>query len=302
MVRNGIRGGVLAAAFLCGLPAVAQTGSEHAPGDRFRDCDECPEMMVVPAGSFTMGSPLSEVERYEREGPAHLVTIAHAFAVGVYEVTRDEYSRFVSAAGHATGERSCRVYADPGWEERSGHDWQDPGFRQTSRDPALCVSWDDAQAYVAWLSARTGHDYRLLSAAEWEYAARGGTSSRWYWESESEQCGYANGADESTHFGWRTGCDDGQPRSAPAGSYGANAFGLHDTLGNAWEWVRDCWNWSYAGAPVDGSAWEEGDCSSRVIRGASWANTPKYLRAAHRGGVHAAFRSDYVGFRVARAL
>ena len=303
MARNGIREWTLAAALLCALPAPAQTGDQPGPGTRFRDCDECPEMVVVPAGTFIMGSPSSEKGRYEREGPTHPVTIARPFAVGVHEVTRDEYSRFVSASGHSAAGWSCLVYADPGWEERGGRDWRDPGFRQTPRDPVLCVSWEDAQAYASWLSVRTGNDYRLLSAAEWEYAARAGTSSRWYWgEDEAEQCRYANGADRSTRFGWRTGCDDGQPRTAPVGSYGANGFGLHDMLGNAFEWVRDCWNWSYAGAPDDGSAWEQGDCSYRVLRGSSWANTPKYLRAAHRGGERAGFRSDYAGFRVARAL
>ena len=130
-----------------------------------------------------------------------------------------------------------------------------------------------------------------------------GTSTPWYWgEGTGIQCAYANAADMATDFPWRTECNDGNPRTSLVGSFQPNAFGLFDTLGNAWEWVQDCFNWSYEGAPADGSAWESGDCSGRVMRGASWASTSTYLRVAHRGGERAAFRSDYTGFRVARNL
>ena len=283
--------------------AIAQGEPARTPGERWRDCEECPEIVSIPPGSFTMGSPASEEGRYDREGPAHAVTITRPYAIGVYEVTRDEYARFVRATNHAPAEQSCLVNEGFEWNELEGVNWRDVDFPQTVRHPAICISWDDARAYVAWLSEHTGVKYRLPSAAEWEYAARGGTSTAWYWGSTTEdQCRNANGADASTEFPWRIECTDGYAKTSLVGSYRPNAFGLHDVLGNAWEWVQDCFNWSYVGAPVDGSAWEEGDCGSRVLRGASWASTSKYLRAAHRGGERASFRSDYTGFRVARSL
>ena len=301
--HTDIRNLLAAATIAFAGTVVAQNAAGQTPGERWRDCDECPEMITIPAGTFTMGSPVHEEGRYDREGPAHPVMIARPFAIGVYEVTRDEYSRFVLATNHSSSDQSCLVNEGHHWEERAGRGWQDPNFHQSMRHPAVCISWDDATAYVSWLSGRTGVDYRLPSAAEWEYAARAGTSTPWYWgDNIEEQCRNANGADGATDFPWRTRCDDGYERTALVGLFQANAFGLYDMLGNAWEWVQDCFNWSYDGAPVTGSAWEYGDCSARVMRGASWANTPKYLRAAHRAGERATFRSDYTGFRVARTL
>ena len=289
------------AAFAC--ETIAQDGTSHAPGDRWRDCDDCPEMVAVPAGTFTMGSPASEQGRYDREGPAHQVEIAAPFAIGVYEVTHGEYATFVRETNHASGADSCMVNEGTGWEDQVGRNWRNLAFPQTSRHPAVCISWDDAQAFVSWLSQRTGMSYRLPSAAEWEHAARAGTNTPWYWGAGTGiQCAYANAADLATDFPWRIECDDGNARTSLIGSFQPNAFGLFDMLGNAWEWVQDCFNWSYEGAPADGSAWESGDCSGRVMRGASWASTSTYLRAAHRGGERAAFRSDYTGFRVARDL
>ena len=287
------------AAFVC--PAVAQDGDSRAPGERWRDCDECPELIAIPAGVFTMGSPASEKGRHERESPAHQVAITRPFAIGVYEVTRNEYSRFVRAVDHSSDLESCLVNEGHLWKERPGQNWRILAFPQTPRHPVVCVNWYDATAYVSWLSQTTGFEYRLPSAAEWEYAARAGTNTPWYWgDSTDEQCAYANGADETTDLPWRAQCNDGHAQTALVGVLQPNAFGLHDVLGNAWEWVQDCFNWSYEGAPADGSAWEEGDCTARAMRGASWASTPTYLRAAHRAGQHAGFRSDYVGFRVVR--
>ena len=287
------------AAFACS--ASAQGVTDHAPGERWRDCDECPEMVVIPAGTFTMGSPASETGRYEREDPAHRVTIARPFAIGVYEVTRDEYARFVRAANHSSGEESCLVNEGHDWKDRAGQSWRTLAFPQTVRHPVVCVSWNDASAYASWLSRITGADYRLPSAAEWEYAARAGTDTPWYWgDSTEDQCLHANGADAATDLPWHAGCNDNHPKTSLVGLLRPNGFGLHDVLGNAWEWVQDCFNWDYAGAPTDGAAWEEGDCSARVMRGGSWANTSRYLRTAHRAGERADFRSDYTGFRVAR--
>ena len=261
------------------------------PGAVFRDCADCPEMVVVPAGSYMMGSPASEAGRFDVEVPVHQVTISQPFAVGVYEVTREEFGRFVRATGYSTGDR-CLTGEDGKVEERSGRGWRNPGYRQGEREPVVCVSWEDAQAYMRWLSKETGELYRLLSEAEWEYVARGGTNTARYWgESEAEQCRYANGADASTGFEWAVSCHDGYARTAPVGIYVANAFGLHDVLGNVWEWTQDCWNASYEGAPSDGQAWERGDCRVRVLRGGSWLNLPRFLRSALRDGYTAGHRT-----------
>ncbi len=293
---------------LAASPGEVATAQERAaawrPGTRFRDCDECPELVVVPAGSFRMGSPESEAGRDDDEGPVHRVRIERPFAVGVYEVTRGEYSRFVSATGHRS-EDGCWTREGGESKLRSGRHWRSPGFRQTEAHPVICVNWEDARAYVGWLSEKTGEEYRLLSESEWEYVARGGTATARYWgESETGQCSYENGADASTNRSWRrrAGCNDGYARTSPVGSFGANGFGLHDVLGNVLEWVEDCWNDSYGGAPADGSAWESGDCRRRVLRGGSWNGTPRRLRSANRFRYGTGSRGYVAGFRVVRTL
>ena len=258
------------------------------PGTRFRDCAECPELVVVSEGTYMMGSPSSEAGRDSDEGPVHRVTFERPFAVGVYEVTFGEWDACVSGGG-------C-----------GGHRPSDEGWGR-GRQPVMNVSWDDAKAYVRWLSRKTGKEYRLLSESEWEYVARAGTKTARYWgESERGQCRYANGADREAkrhNSGWTTvDCDDGHYRTAPVGTYEANGYKLHDVLGNVWEWVEDCWNGSYSGAPTDGSAWESGDCSRRVVRGGSWDDEPWYLRSALRFRFTSGFRYVNVGFRVARTL
>ena len=255
-------------------------------GSRFRDCPECPEMAVVPAGSFLMGSPDTEQGRFDWEGPVHRVTIGSPFAVGVYEVTVAEWDACVVAGG-------CR-----------GHRPDDEGWG-SGRHPVINVSWRDAQRYVEWLSGRTGQRYRLPSEAEWEYAARTGTrTARWWGEGESGQCTHANGADASMSMNvpWKIGCSDGHSRTAPVGSFRANAWGLHDVLGNVWEWTEDCWKGNYRSAPGDGSAWEYRDCSDRVLRGGSWYDIPRNLRSAVRIRSNAGDRNGSSGFRVARTL
>ena len=276
-------------------------------GDRFRDCAECPEMVVVPAGSYRMGSPSYERGRQENEGPVHEVTIAVPFAIGRREVTVAEFGRFVDETGYSAGS-SCLTYEGGSWGDHAGRGWRNPGFGQSGRHPVTCVSWDDAQEYAAWLSRETGEEYRLPSESEWEYAARAGTATARYWgEGESGQCRHANGADASSapsRSGWwiMASCRDGHVHTAPAGSFGANGWGLHDVLGNVWEWTEDCWNDSYAGAPSDGGAWEYGDCSVRVLRGGAWYNGPSILRAAYRLADATGSRDVLDGFRVARTL
>ena len=280
----------------------------RTPGTEFRDCSQCPELVVVPSGSYRMGSPSSESGREDDEGPVHQVTIGRPFAVGVKEVTREEYGTFMSETKRSMG-NSCYVNEDGEWKERSGRNWKSPGFGQTDEHPVVCVNWEDAKAYVEWLSRKTRHEYRLLSEAEWEYVARAGTRTARYWgESESGQCRYANGADRAlkradSDWKWATiSCDDGHARTSPAGRYEANGFGLHDVSGNVWEWTEDCWNDSYAGAPGDGSAWKSGNCGLRVLRGGSWSYDPWSLRSADRSKLATGIRGSLAGFRVARTL
>lgn len=274
---------------------------ERPVGSLFRDCPDCPELVVVASGRFDMGSPPTERGRHDNEGPVRPIAIGYRFAVGVHEVTRGEFDRFVSATGRAMG-RACWAW-DGEWSERPRTGWRDPGFPQDDEHPVTCVSWNDAKAYVRWLSEQTGEPYRLLSEAEWEYVARAGTAMARYWGADSSaQCRYANGADASTGYPQAVDCDDGYAQTSPAGSYDANAFGLHDILGNVFEWLEDCWNDSYRGAPSNGSAWEAGDCDRRVFRGGAWLYEPRFLRSAFRVRYAPGYRSNVLGFRVARSL
>ena len=257
-------------------PSIADGGAPpEPPGRRFRDCPECPEMVVVPAGGFMMGSPSSEEGRFDNEGPVHRVTIARPFAAGVYEVTFDEWDACVSDGG-------CG-----GYRPEDIFNWG-RGVR-----PVIRVSWEDAQMYVRWLSRKTGEEYRLLSESEWEYVARAGTRTRYWW---GDDIGRNRATCNTCGSRW----DNEQ--TAPVGSFSANAFGLYDVHGNLWEWVEDCWNDSYNGAPSDGSAWESGDCGRRMLRGGHWGSVPRYLRSAERVTRSPVFRAFSVGFRVARTL
>ena len=271
---------------------------KHPAGTKLRDCDECPELVVVPPGSYMMGSPNSEAKRSSDEGPRHRVTLDLPLAVGVYEVTRGEYSRFVSETGHAAG-NSCRTYKGGEWKERSGRHWKKPGFSQTKRHPVVCVNWEDAKAYVRWLSRQTGQTYRLLSESEWEYVARAGTAGPFH-TGATISTKQANYDGKHTYGSGRKGRY--RKKTTPVGKFAANAFGLHDVHGNVREWVEDCWNGSYDGAPLDGSAWVSGNCRQRVLRGGSWLNGPGYLRSAFRYTHTTGYRDFVAGFRVARTL
>ena len=270
--------------------AAAAAVELRRPGREFLDCSVCPEMVVLPTGSYRMGSPSGEEGRYYSDGPVHTVRISYALAVGKCEVTFAEWDACVRGGG-------C-----------GGHRPDDNGWGR-GRRPVMNVNWEDARGYVSWLSRETGERYRLLSEAEWEYAARAGTQTAWYWgEGESGQCGYANGYDGVAHAelerdGAPASCRDGYVTTAPVGTFGANGFGLHDMLGNVWEWTEDCWHDVYGGAPSDGSAWlSGGDCSRRVLRGGSWDNQPRDLRSADRNGGQSGNRYYDDGFRVARTI
>lgn len=302
----------------------AASTSRFEVGQMFRDCENCPQMVVVPAGTFRMGSLRPEQdwsveherprEYTDRESPIHEVTIAQPFAAGVHEVTRGQFSTFVEETAHLTGDR-CETFeiSDGKYvrEERVDRDWRNPGISQTDDHPVVCLTWDDTVAYTAWLSAKTGAHYRLLSEAEWEYVARSGTDSYRFWGDDAsnvEACRYANIADDTPLPNGETwprqfACTDGHWAPSPIGSFQANSFGLYDVIGNVWEWVADCANESYDGAPTDGSAWtESGDCSKRILRGGAAHEGGGYTRSAIRGAYKRTGRISSDGFRVARDL
>ena len=249
-------------------------------GKKFRDCADCPELVVVPAGSYEMGSPSWEEGRDDDEGPVHRVRIREPFAVGVHEVTFREWDACRRAGG-------CSHHPD------------DEGWGRGDR-PVIDVSWNDAQEYVRWLSRKTGEDYRLLSESEWEYVARAGTTGPFHFGStiSPEKANYDG---NYTYGSGRTGRY--RRRTVPVGLFPSNAFGLHGVHGNVREWVEDCWHDSYRSAPSNGSSWTTGgDCGSRVLRGGSWFSRPVILRSAARDRDGSGYRDDVVGFRVARTL
>lgn len=243
------------------------------PGDPFRECaKDCPEMIVIPGGSFMMGSLMTEKGSASNEGRRHSVTIVKPFAVSKLDVRFADWDACVSVGG-------CPKASYSG-------DWRD-------ETPVINVSWDDAQTYVAWLSKMTGQPYRLLTEAEWEYAARAGTTTAYYW---GDEIGKGNANCNGCGSMW----DNKQ--LAPVGSFKPNAFGLYDMAGNVWQWVQDCYDSDYGRAPTDGSAATTGECDDRAIRGGSWGSFPLSLRTATRYGLTAASRNDSLGFRVGRTL
>lgn len=262
------------------FPNLHFSTSAESQGRTYRDCSDCPWMVVIPSGSFMMGAEKWETDWAISQGakpewvfdekPRHLVTIAQPFSMGKTEVTRGQYAAFLRATGNTIGK--CDTHQDGGGDSDLSKDWRDPGFVQTDDHPAVCVSWDDAKAYVQWLTKRTGKDYRLPSEAEWEYAARASTDTLRYWgqdENNSAACAYANTADltlkDRVGGNWASySCRDGYENTSPVGTYRGNNFGLYDMLGNVWEWTEDCYQDSYNGVPSNGSASSKGDCSLRV--------------------------------------
>lgn len=282
-------------------------GHAATPPAPFRDCSDCPEMVPVPAARFVMGSPVSEPGRFDDEGPQRDVTIAAPFAVSATPITRSDYVAFLAATQRAEAP-GCAAMNDAGeWVRDPALDYQYPGFEQSGDHPVVCVSWQDAADYAAWLATTTGQPYRLLSEAEFEYANRAGAATVYSWGDETSRiCELANGFDQSAgrqHPGWASPpCDDGYAATSPVRSFPANTFGLFDMTGNVLQWVQDCSADSYDGAPVDGTARADGDCSVRVLRGGSWLNSAKGLRSALRDRDKAADRFNNLGFRVARGL
>ena len=255
---------------------------------RFRECASCPEMVVVPEGEYTMGSPEDERDRSTSEGPPHPVKIPRRFAVGKLKITRYEFESFIKETGYSAGDR-CWTVEDGKTEERIDRSFRNPGFEQDSSHPVVCINWDDANAYVTWLSKKTGKPYRLLSESEWEYVARAGTKSPFWWGSSvsSEQANY-EGA--------------GKSKTVPADMFKPNPWGLYQVSGHAFEWVEDCWNENYQSAP--GNDWVRlaGNCTGHVRRAGAWNTTGKMLRSAYREWRRTTIRGSNMGVRVARTL
>ncbi len=274
----------------------------------FRDCPSCPQMVVLPSGSFKMGSTRGD----EDEVPVRNVRIDQGFAMGRYEITLAEFRAFVVATGHEPTQ-GCWTFEDNEYGERPGRSWRDPNFAQRDNLPAVCLTKDDADAYVAWLNGQVdGAPYRLPSEAEWEYAARAGTQTDYSWGNDSAhtlQCRYANGTDAKTWNNGKTSwtvrgeCDDGHAlRPASVGSYRANSFGLFDMSGNAAEWVADCYRESYSGSDASPDPYQPQDCKRYIMRGGGWYSTPADLRSSDRIWASLGFKGNDVGFRVARSL
>lgn len=304
----------IAAALLAFAPQVARAATPVPAA--IRDCADCPDMLPIPQGSFTMGTRPGGYEQAENTGetPPAAIAVPAAFLMSQTEVTVAQFAAFVSAARYRPAAR-CRAYLDGRWTTTSKADWRTApdGDAMAGGLPATCVTWSDAQAYALWLSAKTGQHYRLPSEAEWEYAARGGIDAPRYWGwnsfegvSISDACDNANTYDVTAMrvfaFGWpHAQCADGFTGLAPAATFRPNAFGLYDMIGNAWEWTQDCYTASYANRAKDSRPWLwSGGCEERPVRGGSWASRPLQARAANRGHREPSFAGNDLGFRVAR--
>ena len=273
--------------------------------ESFQDCETCPQMVVVPSGSFQMGSGDDDPEREADEVPPRSVTFVSDYAIGKYEVTVAEYAAFV-AATEKSDPPACLSWTGEGIGLVKGASWRAPGYPVQANSPVACVSWRDARAYTAWLSNLTGKTYRLPTEAEWEYAARGGTSTALSFpDGPEDACRYGNILDQSAKdIGFRfepLPCDDGVAfGTAPVGSYRPNGFGLFDTVGNVWEWVLDCYHETYEGAPTDGSAFGVGsECGAVLDRGGGFSTD--FIRSANRSRAPSLDLPVYsLGFRVVR--
>jgi formylglycine-generating enzyme required for sulfatase activity len=291
--------------------------STSKPGSTFKDCPTCPEMVVVPPGSFKMGTTHVEKMRGDEmrpEGPVRDMKITKAFAAGKFEVTNKEFGAFVAASGYKPA-AACQVWG--GIDLLQGKTWQEPDYGRAPADnePVVCVTWNDAKAYAAWLSKTTGQSYRLLSEAEWEYAAKGGVGTTWHWGEDAQKiCEYANVFDKTgradprqTNDGGATNaekaeCSDGFAIVAPVGKFKPNQFGLYDMIGNVWEWTEDCSvPGLYPDQPRDQTAVQTvGQCDKRAVRSASWRTRLSRQRPTFRGRDPEPTASNIFGFRIGR--
>lgn len=322
MTKHPLLPGALAATLLALLHATpaAAAGKELKPGDTFLDCSHCPEMVVIPAGKATIGSTPEQRAKFDipkffadRESKQLDVTIAKPFAVSKFEITRGMYAEYVKEAGVRT-EPGCAGFdaATQTWPMNPKWSWRDPGFKQGDDEPVVCMNYPDAQAFVAWLTKKSGHTYRLLSETEWEYAARGGATTIYPWGDNTDDiCERANIYDipTATTLGDKEGLADkvcAKPRkkefTEPVGSYAPNGFGLYDMVGNVWEMLADCASDTYDGVPADGSVVVKADCKKRMPRGGGWNSRAWTARLATRGQGNPEYRAVALGLRVARDL
>lgn len=292
---------LLAAAAALAIHPAQAAGKRVKPGERIKECRNCPELVVLPAGEFMMGSPESEPER-DPDEPQHRVTIKRAFAIATTQVTWNQWEACVRDNWCEGAEIDRALRSNPDGS-------RNPNYKDYGRGtrPAVGMSWYDAQRFVGWLNWKTGHDdlYRLPSEAEWEYAARAGTTTAYPWGATID---YNRGNFGKPGHGERGPHTEGADRwgneTAPVGSFPPNAWGLYDMHGNVFEWTQDCYEADMKHAPVDGSASTEGDCSVRVFRNGTFTSNPYMHRSARRGAPYAANTRgrDYLGFRVARSL
>ncbi len=292
--------------------AQTKKASSYKPGQTFKDCPTCPEMVVIPAGSFIMGSPDSEVGRFPEEGPQHSITIKQ-FACGKFDITKQQWAAFVAATNrHTTSGCQVSIFDN---KDSATSTWENNPISKEDNDPVVCINWNDAQDYINWLSKKTGKKYRMLSEAEWEYADRAGTTTAYYW-GDSASHEYANyGTDTAAGIGFAFGRDK-WIYASPVGSFPPNQFGLYDMNGNVMQWVDDCFAASYLGLPTDGSAYKEAvtlkmngefaimnntsSCDYKMIRGGDEENPPRLFRSAYRTWNYTNARSGGITFRVAR--
>lgn len=281
---------LLGAAMLALLvPGMAQAATaEVKPGSVIRDCKDCPELVVLPPGTFSMGSPDDEVGRQPDEGPQHDVTFNKPLAISRFQVLSGEWNAYLRDTGYTMPDGDKR----PGRECIAGK----PRYTMTARHPAVCMDYKEATAYVAWLSKKTGKAYRMVSESVREYAARGGTSGPFPFPLD-EGKEYSIAKHANTY-----GPADGYSYSSPVGSYAPNAFGMYDMHGNVYERVADCEHSNYIGAPTDGSAWMEPNCEGYMIRGNDWGEAPVFSRSGNRNTIYPQTRGDWIGFRVVRDL
>ena len=276
----------------------------------FSDCENCPEMVLIPSGKFLLGSDETDPGHQTDETPQIEVSIS-SFAISKHEITLGEFRAFVDATGYEDKSICLSMQKNGYWGHDPEKSWRKPGFEQTDSHPVVCVSWKAAHDYIKWLNDQSGsNEYRLLTESEWEYAARAGSSTVYWWgDNEDEFCNVTNGVDQSAQSrfsGWvRAGkCNDGYIFTAPVGHYQSpNDFGVEDLVGNVWEWVSDCYAKSYKTKPRNGSAYDSEPCEKRVMRGGAWGDHGSfYLRSAYRGAWNPEQSFTNLGLRVAKIL
>lgn len=305
-----------------GMTCVVSAETPSKPASKsFQDCSDCPEMMPLPAGSFMMGTPVEKELRFGmpkpqtgKASPVHKVTFAMPFAMGMYPVTVAQFRVFVEKSGYRTSPSCVSQHMSDGhfiYEDTLGVTWRNPSFPQGDDHPVVCVSGEDAAAYAAWLSKKTGHQYAVPNEAQYEYALRAGTTTAFPWGDERDEraCEYSNQPDLDQAAAmagapagpeYRFQCHDGYAFTSPVGSYKPNPWGLYDMQGNIWEWTSDCLNNNYEDAPTDGSTWREGDCDGNMSRGGSYGNAAFASYAGVRAPRYIGYVGHSWGFRVVR--